>query len=321
MTETLWIAFGMPLTRFGAMCAVSMMCVLLGAALFAREKRIRYGAFIRLAVLSVPLSWLCARLLYVLANCTYYLTTLSNPVLALRFWDGGYSAAGAMLGLWLAAWLAAKWTRTPACDMLDAVSLGIPLGLMVERLSESGTGMGLGRSVSYDWLSFLGISDGMGDLVHPVYRYEAAAALLIFLVLAVPVLRKHGRTVPGDVTLMLLTLLSATQVLLESLRNDGHMVVHFVRIQQVVYLLEGLLALLIYFRRAVKNKGMKKSRQLLLWLVAFACVALGILMEFRVDRGALKWLYYTVMALCMGGIAAMALHCRKQSQCKGRYSA
>ena len=110
-------------------------------------------------------------------------------------------------------------------------------------------------------------------------------------------------------------------MILESLRNDGHMVVHFVRIQQVVYLLESLLALLIYFRRAVKNAGMKKSRQLLLWLTALACVALGILMEFRVDRGALKWLYYTVMALCMGGIAAMALHCRKQSQRKGRYSA
>lgn len=321
MTETLWIAFGMPLTRFGAMCATSMMCVLLGAALFAREKRMRYGAFIRLAVLSVPLSWLCARLLYVLANCTYYLTTLSNPALALRFWDGGYSAAGAMLGLWLAAWLAAKWTHIPACDMLDAVSLGIPLGLLVERLSESGTSMGLGRAVSYAWLSFLGISDGMGDLVHPVYRYEAAAALVIFLVLAVLVLRKRGRTVPGDVTLILLILLGATQVVLESLRNDGHMVVHFVRIQQVVYLLESLLALLIYFRRAVKNAGMKKSRQLLLWLTALACVALGILMEFRVDRGALKWLYYTVMALCMGGIAAMALHCRKQSQRKGRYSA
>ena len=321
MTETLWIAFGMPLTRFGAMCAASMMCVLLGAALFAREKRMRYGAFIRLAVLSVPLSWLCARLLYVLANCTYYLTTLSNPALALRFWDGGYSAAGAMLGLWLAAWLAAKWTHIPACDMLDAVSLGIPLGLLVERLSESGTSMGLGRAVSYAWLSFLGISDGMGDLVHPVYRYEAAAALVIFLVLAVLVLRKRGRTVPGDVTLILLILLGVTQVVLESLRNDGHMVVHFVRIQQVVYLLESLLALLIYFRRAVKNAGMKKSRQLLLWLAALACVALGILMEFRVDRGALKWLYYTVMALCMGGIAAMALHCRKQSQRKGRYSA
>ena len=321
MTETLWIAFGMPLTRFGAMCATSMMCVLLGAALFAREKRMRYGAFIRLAVLSVPLSWLCARLLYVLANCTYYLTTLSNPALALRFWDGGYSAAGAMLGLWLAAWLAAKWTHIPACDMLDAVSLGIPLGLLVERLSESGTSMGLGRAVSYAWLSFLGISDGMGDLVHPVYRYEAAAALVIFLVLAVLVLRKRGRTVPGDVTLILLILLGVTQVVLESLRNDGHMVVHFVRIQQVVYLLESLLALLIYFRRAVKNAGMKKSRQLLLWLAALACVALGILMEFRVDRGALKWLYYTVMALCMGGIAAMALHCRKQSQRKGRYSA
>lgn len=314
MSETLFLLGGMPLTRFGLGVALALLAVLLGAGSYACVKRLSYGAFIRLAVLAVPLSWLCARLMYVAANCTYYLTTLSNPALALRFWDGGYSAAGALLGLWLAAYLAAKWTRTAPGKLLDAVSFGIPLGLIVERLSEAGTGMGLGRPISYDWLLFLGIDDGMGDLVHPVYRYEAAAALVIFLVLAAWVWRRRGRLPDGDVTLTLMTLLGATQVVLESLRNDGHMVVHFVRVQQVVYLLMALCALLICARRLKRRHGMKKSQQLALWLIALACVALGILMEFRVDRGSLKLLYYGVMTLCMATIAAMALTCRSRAQ-------
>lgn len=314
MSETLFLLGTMPLTRFGLGMALALTAVLLGAGSYACVKRLPYGAFVRLAVLAVPLSWLCARLLYVLANCTYYVTTLSNPTLALRFWDGGYSAAGALLGLWLAAFLAAKWIHIAPGRLLDAVSFGMPLGLIIERLSEAGTGMGLGRAISYDWLFFLGIDDGMGDLVHPVYRYEAAAALVIFLVLAVWLWRKHGRLPDGDVTLILMTLLGATQVVLESLRNDGHMVVHFVRIQQVVFLLMALTALWIYARQLKRRHGMKKSRQLALWLIALACVALGIFMEFRVDRGSLKIIYYSVMTLCMAIIAALAFLCRRRAQ-------
>lgn len=320
MSETLLSLGGAPLTRFGLGTALALLAVLLGAAFYARQTRMTYGAFVRLAVLSAPLSWLCARILYVLANCTYYLTTLSNPALALRFWDGGYSAAGAILGLWLAAFLAAKWTHLRPGQMLDAVSCGIPLGLMVERLFEGGTGMGLGRAISYDWLIFLGTDDGMGDLVHPVYRYEAVVAAVIFLVLALWLWRTRFRLPAGDVTLSLMTLLGTTQVVLESLRNDGHMVVHFVRIQQVVYLLMALASLLIWAHRLRMKGGMKKSQQLMLWLVALVCVGLGILMEFRVDRGSLKLLYYTVMVLCMAVIAGMTFRCRRQARQPGRHA-
>lgn len=314
MSDTLLSLGGVTLTRFGLGTALALLAVLLGAACYARQTRMSYGAFIRLAVLAAPLSWLCARILYVLANCTYYLTTLSNPALALRFWDGGYSAAGAILGLWLAAFLAAQWTRLRPGQMLDAVSLGIPLGLMVERLFEAGTGMGMGRAISYDWLLFLGVDDGLGDLVHPLYRYEALAALVIFLILALWLWRTRFRLPAGDATLTLMTLLGTTQVVLESLRNDGHMVVHFVRIQQVVYLLMALVSLLIWARRRKAKGNMKKSQQLWLWLIALACVGVGILMEFRVDRGSLKLLYYTVMTLCMAVIAAMTFRCRRMAR-------
>lgn len=314
MSDTLLSVGTMPLTRFGLMVGAALLVLLLGAVPVARMRRMAYSAFIRMAVVCIPMSWLLSRLVYVLANCTYYLTTLSNPVLALRFWDGGYSVTGAILGLWLGALVASKWAHVDTADMLDAVSYGIPLGLLVERLSESGTGMGLGRAITYECLYFLGIDDDMGDLVHPVYRYEAVIAVIIFLVLTVLLLRRRDRLPKGDITLVLMSLLGTTQAVMESLRNDGHMVVHFVRIQQVIFLLLAVIAFGIYLHRAVKKGCVQKNIQWVLWLVAVACIAVCTVMEFRVDRGSLKWLYYAVMTLCLGVIVFMTMHCRNLSQ-------
>ena len=313
MDQTLLTILGIPVTGFGAACALAMLWCLVGAALWCRQTGTGYGPFIRLTVLALPMAWLCSRLFFVLANCTYYLTTLSNPALALRFWDGGYSVTGALAGLLLAALLAEKWTKLPRGRLLDAVGYGAPLGLMLLCLMERGTGLGLGRSVS-GALSFLGISDGMGDLVHPVYLYQAAAAGALCILLTVWMCRRGWEVPSGDLCLTSLTLLGCAQVILESLRNDGHMVVHFVRIQQVAYLLMVLAALLICSRRLAKRGGMKKSRQLVLWLFALLLVGVGVVMEFRVDRGSLKLLYYSVMALCMALLGAMTLICRRRAE-------
>ncbi len=314
MSDTLLFIGDTPVTHFGMMMGLALLAILLGAVPVARMRRMAYSAFIRMAVVCIPMSWLMSRLMYVLANCTYYITTLSNPVLALRFWDGGYSVAGAILGLWLGALLASKWAHVDTADMLDAVSYGIPLGLLVERLSESGTGMGLGRAITYECLNFLGIDDGMGDLVHPVYRYEAVVAVIIFLALTVLLLRRRDRLPKGDLTLVLMSLMGTTQTVLESLRNDGHMVVHFVRIQQVIFLVLAVIAFGVYLRRAVQKGCFQKKTQWILWLVTILCVAVGVYMEFRVDRGSLKWLYYTAMTLCLGIIVFMTMRCRSLSQ-------
>lgn len=314
MDATLFTIFGAPVTGYGLGAAASLLLGLIACGFYARKTGLAYGAFIRLAVLAIPLCWLMSRLMFVLANCTYYLTTLSNPVLALYFWDGGYSAAGAVMGLLLAAFLAEKWNRLPHGSLLDAVAYGLPLGLAVIRTLEGGTNLGLGRTVTYEWLMFLGVDDGYGDLVHPVYLYETGTALVILVILSIWLCKRHWSVRKGDICLVTMTLLGAFQVILESLRNDGHMVVHFVRIQQVLSLVALVVAFAVFSTRYFRLGGMKKSHLLALWLVTIACIGLGIFMEFRVDRGELKLLYYGVMILCMGLIALMALICRRKAE-------
>ena len=312
--ETLTTLFGMPLTRYGTGMALALLSTLVVCELYLLRRGEKAAHALYLAVLGIPLSWLCSRVVFVLANITYYTVTLSNPSLALRFWDGGYSLTGAVIGLLLAAAILRPLLKLPRGLLTDAVGFAVPVGVIIARLFEPGTGMGLGRPISYEWLLFLGVDDGMGDIVYPVYAFEAVAAAVIFLALILWNGKNHWRVRSGDTCLVSMTLMGAVQIALESMRNDGHMVVHFVRIQMVLSLVALLVGLIVFSRRLILRDGMKKSQQLALWLVTIVCIGLAIFMEFRVDRGSNKILYYAVMSLCVAVITWMALQCRAKAE-------
>lgn len=311
MENALLTVAGLPVTSFGAGVALSALVFLCAMGLALARQKLGYGVLVRYAVLALPLGFVLSRLFFVAANYAYYFIEMSNPLLTLYFWDGGYSASGALCGLLLAAPLCARWTKQSTGRLLDAAAWAALPALIVERLCEGLTDLGLGRTISYEALNFLGVDDGMGGLVHPVYRYEAVLAAVILLAVTAWVLLRRTAPRSGDVCLVILTLLGATQPIMESLRGDGHMIIfHFVRVQQILFLGCAVAALWIFASRC----GMKKSRQLLLGLVVVACIGVGILMEFRVDRGELKWLYYLVLSLCMAVIAGLALHLRRVAE-------
>ena len=311
MTETVFTLLGQSVTGFGLGMAGAMLLMLAVMGGWCHARKLGYGVFIRFAALAVPLTLLCSRALFVLADCTYYLTTLSNPALALRFWDGGYSLVGAVLGFMLTAWLSEKAIRLPGKPLLDGVALALPLGIFVERLCEPGTDMGMGKAIATPAFKFLGVEDPLtGEWVHPVFYYEAAVAGILFAVLLICALRRKKTT--GSLRGIFTVLFAATQIFFECMRNDNHMVVHFVPVQQVAELLMLLTVLGCWTKRLAK-KGTKKSQIMLIWLVVIACVVLTVFMEFRIDRGSMKLLYYSVIALCMAVVSVLALRCRRKA--------
>lgn len=311
MTETVFELFGQGVTGFGLGMAGALLTALVVMGVWCSVRQVGYGRFIRFAALAVPLTLVCSRLLFVLADCTYFLTTLSNPALALRFWDGGYSLVGALLGFLLAAWLGERLMRLSGHPLLDGAALALPLGILVERLCEPGTDMGLGKTIATPALMFLGVEDPLtGEWVHPVFYYEAAVAGILFLALLVRVVRLRGKDKSGEQLGIFVLLFSTTQIFLECMRNDNHMVVHFVPVQQVAEMLM-LLAVLAHWTRRMGRAGAKKSRIAWIWLAVVVCVGVTVLMEFRIDRGAMKLLYYSVIALCMAAVSVLGLRCRR----------
>lgn len=300
-------------TRFGVLCAGAMLATLLVAGAWYRRQGVGYGVWIRLCVMAIPLAWLASRLVYCLANIPYYFIEVENPALMLQFRDGGFSLFGAMGGLVLAAWLTAKWQRISPAVLLDGIGLGAPLGIIIERLAQIGTGVGWGDAIESEWLLPIGVTESYW---HPVYLYQAICAAILLLILAVWLVIRKGRMgqIRGDLFLVFLTLYGAMQVVLESLCSDGHMVVHhFVHINQIVAIVLPVAALAVWSARLAK-KGAKKSQLVIVWLIVAAMIGLGIRQEFAVDHPTFPLVVeYGIMAAAMAVVAATALIVRRKA--------
>ena len=300
-------------TRFGLLCAASMLVTLLIAGLWYRRRGIGYGVWIRLCALGIPMAWFCARLAYCLTNIPYYVDNVENPLLMLRFWDGGFSLFGALIGLLLAALLTARWQRINPVMLLDGVSLGALPGIIIERLAQSGTGIGIGRYIQSEWLQPIGVTE---NLWHPVYLYQAAVTAVILLILLLWLRSCKGAPIIGDLTLVFATLYGCAEVVLESLCKDGHMMVHdnLVHIHQIIAIVLPVAALLVWSIRLAK-KDKKKSRVWLIvaWLIVVACIGLGINQEFAVDRHDNLVLEYGIMVAAMAVVTATALVVRRKA--------
>ena len=300
------------LTTYGVGIALAMLALLLLAGLWCRKARTGYRAWILLCVAGIPSAWLFSRLTFCLANIPYYVEEIGAPMLMLNFWEGGASLMGAFAGLVIAAALVEKALRLPGGTLLDAVGLGAPAGIVIARLFESVTGsMGLGSYILSDFLRPLGVTE---ELLHPVFLYEAAAALGILVVLLIW-LGQAGWKLPrrGDVLLVMMVLFGCSQVVLDSMRDDRHMlVIHFVHVNQILAILLPVIALLVWTVRWAR-RGTKTGPVLMAWLMAAACIGLGIVQEFAVDSSTNLFIDYGLMALAMAALGATALFVRKQA--------
>ncbi|MBQ8556042.1 MAG: prolipoprotein diacylglyceryl transferase [Clostridia bacterium] len=298
----------MMITSYGLMAAAALACMLAIAGLWCARHKLGYGVWIRQIVCTIPLSFLFSRLLFAifaLAN-----GDMTSPVQALYFWDGGASITGAFIGAVVGAALAETWCKVPRALLLDGVALGAPLALVIERLSEYPVDMGIGRVVDTEWLYFLGdATDGR----HPVFLYEAIIAFVILLVLLRFATRKGGVKHHGDVLLMFMTLYGCSQTVMESLRDDAHMVIYFIRLNQIAALIMAVIAFVIWTVRWVR-KGTKIPQVIVACVVVIAAIAQGVMQEFAVDSNPNLLLEYAIMALCLAVIAAVSLIVRKKAE-------
>lgn len=318
MEDAILELFGQPLTRFGLLCAAALLLGLIVCGLFLRRKGGSYGTWIRFCLCVIVCAWLFARLLF---SCTdwimmpleaiFDLNTERDPFSFLYFWRGGYSLMGAALGAVIGAKIAEKWTGSARGSLRDLLAFGIPAAVLAERLAEAGTGLGEGRIVTTQWVIDSGLCLNLdGVYVLPVYWFEAAMAVILFVIMLF-LSRKPARD--GLLCERFLLLFGLTQVIMESLRGDGHLVEHFVHVQEVYAILFAAGVALVWSRRAEKKPG--RGRRLALgWVAIFAAAGVAIWAEFGVDRWGNRLLAYGVLILCMLAIGLTASWIRRMEK-------
>ena len=278
--DTTFTFLGLTGHAYGLCAAVAAALLLIGMKLAGR--RLPVGTVSLFGVLGIALGVVGARVLYCLCNVTSFTETFENPWLMLNFFDGGLSWPGMLLGLLAAAAIAARAAKVSFADVMDAACLPMGLSMAALRLGEPFTDLGVGKAVTEGFatanLPWLFQQSRMGVAVEyrlNVWMYEAVAGAVIF-VLCLLLYRRFSKR-SGCMALFFFSLFGASQILLESMRDDGHMLLIFLRIGQVGAALMPLIATGILLR------GESAKRKALTWLVQVICMALIVVLEFSLD--------------------------------------
>lgn len=272
MTFTL---FGLTGYWYGLTVGISALAYLCVAGVLGYRRRLPSGTLRLFGLLALPLGLLFARLVFCIARFAYFFDDISQPLRMFSFWDGGYSLVGVFCGLILAAFLTARIQKIRFGVLFDVTAA--PIGALVFglRLAEGFTALpgklgqlGVGRQVDAGVLSqtmsWLFLEDKMGTLTLyrlAVYRIEAIVALFVLaLTLILFFNRRHKRRArPGDLAMIAYSLFAVSQILMESLRDDAHMLMGFIRFEQVCFAMIPLLALLIFGARYAHIREAKKA--------------------------------------------------------------
>lgn len=289
--------FGLTAHAYGLCVSVAALLLLSLMGMLGYVSRMPAGTVRFFGLIGIPLGILGARAVYCALNLSAFVETYENPWLMFNFFDGGLSMTGLLCGLVLAAFLTSRAMKVRFGRVLDV--LGIPLGLFIaivrqaERFTDLGVGKVVGESgvtAAMPWL-FLRTQAGISTEYRlAVYHYETAAGLLIFLVMLALFIasRRNKNARPGDLALVFFSLYGASQTLLESMRDDGHLMITFLRVAQLAAAIMPLIAAGVFSRRYRHIHGKGGPRIALTWAALLICVAGLIFLEFSLD-GRITW--------------------------------
>ena len=279
--DTTFTFLGLTVHAYGLCAAIAAVVLMLGVWFFG-QKKLTSGTASLFTVLAVALGVAGARILYCVCNVSTFTETFENAWLMLNFFDGGLSWPGMAAGVIAAAAITARVQKIRFFDLMDAVCVPAGLSMAVLRFGEQFTDLGVGKAVSEGFatanLPWLFSVSRMGVAVEyrlNVWAYEAVAGVLIFAV--VMFVKNRLSKNSGHTALFFASLFGASQILLESMRDDGHMLLIFLRIGQLGA------AVLPIVASAVLLKGKDAVVKRNTWVRIIACAALIVVLEFSLD--------------------------------------
>lgn len=290
--DTSFTFLGLTVHAYGLCAATAALLLLVPMGLLCRRRGLPAGTTRVFGILGIILGVMGARTAYCLFNLPAFLETYENPWLMLCFFDGGMAMPGLLVGLTLAAVLTARLMKVRPGTLLDVMC--VPMGLMLAalRFGERFTDLGVGKAVEEGWFTAAALwlfqQSRMGVAMEyrlNVWAYEAAAGIALFAATLLAYLWLRGRREarPGDTALCFFSMYGASQTLLESMRDDGHMMIVFLRVGQVAAALCVLIACGIWLARYARIRGWAGGR---VWLTVGGMVlyVAGVaLLEFSLD--------------------------------------
>lgn len=275
MQNTLSI-FGIQLQRFGSILALALLAAL-SIAIIKSNGKFKFSGFLFASVLGLGFS----RLFFCIFDANFLQILSLKNIFMLS--SGGMSMLGGMIGVMLACLIMHKNGYKEAFD--EAV-LPMLTFIIFARIAENGTGLGLSRPLaeSVEQSAFI-VKEDWGSFIR-VWKIEGIIAAVLFLTMTVLSFKNKNQR-KGSLALKFIMLFGAAQIIMESLKYDGHMRFSFISVQQILALLMLLVPVLVMSIKAISQKSHKTLGLIgILMIIIVPTVGLGI--EFAIDRSEIS---------------------------------
>lgn len=209
---------------------------------------IKFDNLIYLFVFLIPISFICARIYYVIFYFNYYQDNLLN-IFNIR--DGGLAIYGGIIGGIATTMVYCKIRKIKILDMLDYIAPYLILGQAIGRWGNFFNVEAFGSQTTS--LFRMGIfQNGNYIEVHPTFLYESIADFAIFILLF---LIRNKRKYNGEITFLYLMLYSIARFFIEGIRTDSLMFYNF-RISQILSLIIFIISFIFFAYKIIqKNKS------------------------------------------------------------------
>lgn len=186
---------------------------------------IKYENIIDLSIILIPVSFICARLYYVIFNLNNY----QNLIDIISLKDGGLAIYGGIIGGAITTYIFCKKRKINMLDLLDYIVPFLALGQSIGRWGNFINAEAYGAQTNAPWKMGIQIG-GQIQYVHPTFLYESISTLIIFIILNKI---SKNRKYTGQITYYYIIMYSFIRAIIEGLRIDSLMLGNF-RISQVL---------------------------------------------------------------------------------------
>jgi phosphatidylglycerol:prolipoprotein diacylglycerol transferase len=208
-----------PLTiyTYGALVALGVLAAIGVAAWLAKKENLPPDKIMDLGVYLMAAAVIGSRLLYVIIEWRTY---INSPLSVFKVWEGGLVFYGGFIACFLVIWWFIRRHQLSFWAVTDVYAVGLPLGHAIGRMGCFMAGCCYGKPTDSDWGVIFTNPKSLAPLdihIHPTQLYEAAANLLIFLILLF--FRRH-KSFSGQVFLFYAMLYSSARFTIEFFRGD-----------------------------------------------------------------------------------------------------
>ena len=217
--------FGVKVYWYGIIIAIGVLLAIAYGLRRAEEFDINPDSMFDVALLTIPVAFLGARLYYVFFKD--FSGYMADPVSILRVWDGGLAIFGGIIVAFTFGPLMCRLKKVKIWAMFDLTALGFLIGQGLGRWGNFFNQEAFGTNTDLPWgmtgeIIRSGVNGAGYDTtlpVHPTFLYESLWCLLGFLLLHV--LSKKVRRFDGMVFCGYLVWYGVGRFFIEGLRTDS----------------------------------------------------------------------------------------------------